>query len=158
MAVRTEHFEMDAGLEFTCKQPGSLRAQATDLSVDLRGGSIIRCFLAIKVSPEGYDQIESGSLFNLLPNIRGRILTCKLDPKVGVELDLKLNPTFIFDLAMSFSSAEEIARHLLKLNREGGASLLQAENWYAQYVKQKVVLPPEIGEGQLKIGYSTSWA
>ena len=159
MAEKTVYHEMDAELIFHDSDGRRLSVQATELSADTLDGLLIRYFLAITVTPEVYQQIDKGEWFNLLINVRGQIFGGRLDPKTDVELDLKLDPMFVFDLSMKVKTIAEAAALLLQLNREEPDSdLLSGASWFALHVKQKVELPPEIGPGTLKVGYSTEWA
>jgi hypothetical protein len=76
-----------------------------------------------------------------------------------VEIEAKLDPAFIYLLSTQIKSVEALAAHLQKISQSyPNDSLVTTESWFALYVKQSVALPPEVGEGQLKVGYSTTWA
>lgn len=159
MAEKTVYDDMDAKLTFHDSDGRTLNVKAAQLSADTLDGALIRYFLAITVTPAVYQQIDKWEWFNLLVDVRGQIFGGKLDPNIDVELDLKLDPMFVFDLSMKVKTIAEAAALLLQLNHEEpGSDLLACESWYAMHVKQKVELPPEIGPGTLKVGYSTEWA
>jgi hypothetical protein len=158
MASQTLHLPFVGELVFHDGDNQPLPVQTIELSVDTLNDSIIRCFLAFKISYAAYETVDSKELFNLLPDSRGEIFGGKLDTTVDVEIEAKLDPGFIFDIAMSIHSLEELAAHLRDLNQNQPESdLLASESWYALNVKQSVPLPPEFGAGSLKVGYKTTW-
>lgn len=159
MNVKTLHHLLDYELQFHDRAGAALSVRALELTVDDLNGSLIRCCLSFKVSPELYRRIDTEALFHLDPEVRGAIFGGRLEPEVDVEIEAKLDPQFIFDLSMQIKSIDELAEHLLRISQTQPTDpLMNTESWFALYVKQEVVLPPEIGEGQLKVGYSTTWA
>lgn len=82
-----------------------------------------------------------------------------MDPDEDVEIEAKLDQNLLSGITQRLKTITAIAEHLREpgLNKQED-SLLSTENWFALYVKQSVPLPPEFGEGKLKVGYSTSWA
>jgi len=159
MSDTTQTHVIDVDIDLLDAEQHPIHARALEMSVDLRNGIIIRCYLSLRVGPAVYQQIDAKAIFHLRPEVRGQIFGGKLDSTNDVEIDLKLDPAFIFMLSLSAKSAQEVAEQLLQANQARVQSdLLPTENWYACYVKQQVELPPEIGPGSLKIGYSTTWA
>jgi hypothetical protein len=159
MSVKTLHHSVDYELQFHDRNEAALTVRALELTVDDLNGSLIKCFLSFKVSPELYRRIDTEALFHLDPEVRSAIFGGSLEPDVDVEIQAKLDPQFIFELSMQIKSIKELADHLLKISQTQPADpLMNTESWFALYVKQEVVLPPEIGEGQLKVGYRTTWA
>ena len=159
MSVKTLHHSVDYELQFHDRNEATLTVRALELTVDDLNGSLIKCFLSFKVSPELYRRIDTEALFHLDPEVRGAIFGGSLEPDVDVEIQAKLDPQFIFELSMQIKSIKELADHLLKISQTQPADpLMNTQSWFALYVKQEVVLPPEIGEGQLKVGYRTTWA
>jgi hypothetical protein len=159
MSSKTLHHPIAYELELHDTTGAAIAVQAVDLTVDTLDGRIIRCFLTFRVSPAIYQQIDTHALFNLTPEVRGQIFGGQLQPDADVEIEAKLDPAYIFSLSTQVASVEALAEYLPTI-REGqpNDALLDTESWFALYVKQSVALPAEFGEGQLKIGYRTTWA
>ena len=154
-------FPLDYELRMRDRNGDSLTVRTLELAVDLLDGtqSIVKCVLSLLVSPENYQRVDTNNLFNLHPNVRGQIFGGKLEPDIDVEIEAKLDPLLIFDISTKIKTIEALAEHLLTLNQnESEHALLNTKSWFAMYVRQLVKLPPEFGEGKLKVGYSTTWA
>ena len=158
MSFQTLHLPFVGSLTFHDRDNQALPVETIELSVDEMDGSIVRCFLAFKISYAVYETVDREELFNLLPDTRGEIFGGQLDATQDVEIEAKLDPGFIFDIAMTIHSIEDLAAHLRDLNQNQPESdLLASESWYALNVKQSVPLPAEFGAGTLKVGYKTTW-
>ena len=159
--MKTLHHSIDFELQMRDREGRSVAVRVLELAVDLLDGtqSIVNCFLTILVSPENYQQIDTNESFNLYSDARGQIFGGKLEPDLDVEIEAKIDPSFIFAISTQIKTVENLADRLLYLSQnEPEDALLNTESWFALYVKQSVELPPEFGEGKLKVGYSTTWA
>lgn len=161
MVSKTLHHPLDYELTlYDRRLEQAIMVQALELSVDELDGSIIRCLLSFQISFECYQEVDAHAMFNLLPEVRGQIFGGALQPVVDVEIEAKLDPALIFPLfSLGITSIEALATHLLETSQQQpDDDLVNTESWFALNVKQAVSVPPEIGEGQLKIGYQTTWA
>jgi len=158
--MKTLRYNVDCDLQMRDREGNFITVRALELAVDLLDGtdSIVKCFLTFLVSPESYQRIDTNKLFNLAPDARGQIFGGKLEPDLDVEIETKLDPSFIFEISTQIKTIKALADHLLKISQnQSDSSLLNTESWFAIYVKQSVQLPAEFGEGTLKVGYSTTW-
>ncbi|CAN1208784.1 hypothetical protein TUMEXPCC7403_01085 [Tumidithrix helvetica PCC 7403] len=159
--MKTLHHSLDCELQMRDREGSSISIRALELAVDFLDGtdSIIRCFLTFIVSPEIYQRIDADELFHLRLDMRGQIFGGKLQPNVDVEIETKIDPSLIYEISTEVRSIEKIADRLLSSSQsQSNDPLLNTESWLALYVKQSVKLPPEFGEGKLKVGYKTGWA
>jgi hypothetical protein len=159
--MKTLHHPLDYELQMRDREGRSVAVRALELAVDLLDGTqnIVNCFLTIIVSPENYQQIDTNELFHLYPEARGQIFGGKLESDLDVEIEARIDPSFIFAISTQIKTVENLADRLYHLSQnEPEDALLNTESWFALYVKQNVELPPEFGDGKLKVGYSTTWA
>ena len=159
--MKTLHHPLDSELQMRDRQGDLIPVRAIEIAVDLLDGtqSIVNCFLTILVNPDNYKKIDTNELFHLNPDVRGQIFGGELEPDLDVEIEAKIDPSFIFDISTQIKTVENLADRLLYLSQnEPESPLLNTESWFAIYVKQSVDLPPEFGEGRLKVGYRTTWA
>lgn len=160
MSIRSLHTSLKFELIFfDSRNQSHVSVEALDLNIDELDGSMIRCFITFRSSFETYKKIDSRALFNLTPEVRGPIFGGELNPSQDVEIEAKLDPTLILPLSSQVTSIEELAQYLQNLSKhQSRDGILDTESWFAINVKQSISLPPEIGKGQLKVGYSTAWA
>lgn len=159
--MKTLRFPLDYELRMRDRNGDPLTVKALELAADLLDGtsSIVKCFLTLLVSPENYQRVDTDNLFNLHPDARGQIFGGKLEPDIDIEIEAKLDPSFIFEISTKIKTLEALSQHLQTINQsQPEHPLLNTESWLALYVKQSVELPSEFDEGKLKIGYSTTWA
>lgn len=137
-------------------EPVSVRA--TDLAVTETDRKISECRLTFEVSPEVYRRIDEQALFNLKPEERVTMPDAEFDPNRDIEIQARLAPDTLVLLSAHATTPAAAAEYLLEQNQNHPDSpLLATENWFALYVTQQEPLPPGM-EGELKIGYSTTWA
>jgi hypothetical protein len=157
--MKTFYHSVDCELRLLDPDNESIPVWVSEIGVDEIDGSIVKYFLTFLVKPEAYDCIDRNELFNLAHQARGQTFGGELDPEIDVEIEAKLDKALISDISTEISSAEEFANLLLKISQnEPDNHILNTESWFAMTVKQSVELPPEFGEGSLKVGYRTVWA
>lgn len=159
--MKTLHHPLDCELQMHDRQGNLIIVNTSELAADLLDSteSIVGCFLTFLVSPETYHHIDINELFHLHSDVRGQVFGGKLEPDVDVEIEAKLDPSFIFEISTKIKTLDALSQHLRTITQnQPDHPLLNTESWFALYVKQSVELPPEFGEGKLKVGYSTTWA
>ena len=159
MSPETIHHSVAYDLPMRDRSGAALKIQVSELAVDTLEGSIIKCVMTFQVSPEVYQHIDAEALFNLAPEVRGPLAGGAFEADVAIEIEAKLDSAFIFSIAMEIESVDALANYFKDIGQhQPDHELLSSESWLALYVKQQVPLPPDIGEGTLKLGYSTAWA
>ncbi|PZO37070.1 MAG: hypothetical protein DCF19_19790 [Pseudanabaena frigida] len=159
--MKTSHHPLDCELQMRDRKGNLITVNTLELAADLLDGtaSIVECFLTFLVSPATYHHIDINESFHLHPDARGQVFGGKLEPDIDVEIETKLDPSFIFEISTKIKTLDALSQHLQTINQnQPDHPLLNTESWFALYVKQSVELPPEFGEGKLKVGYSTTWA
>lgn len=159
--MKTLHHSVEIELALRPPQGNPITLQITEVAADLLDGttSIARCFLTFTVDPDTYRRIDDEALFHLDPDVRGPLFGGQFAPDADIEIEAKLAPEFLYEVSTKTKTVEALAEHLRNLSHnEPGHLLLSTDSWFALYVKQAVTLPPELGEGALKVGYRTVWA
>lgn len=156
--MKTFHHPLEIELQFHDPEGTPITLQVIDLSADFLDEIITRCVLTFSMSTEIYQYVDTHELFNLYTDVRGQLFGGEFKPNLNVEIEAKLDPSFIFDIATKVKTIEALSEHIQSINQNHPNDLLlNTESWFALNVKQSVELPPEFGEGSLKVGYSTSW-
>jgi len=71
MKAKTEHCGLNSDLTLGDASPSPLTVRATNLSLTKQEDQLIECRLTFSVNPELYQRIDTLSLFNLKPELRG---------------------------------------------------------------------------------------
>jgi hypothetical protein len=150
------HIALDSELTLRHAAGEPVSVRATALAVTETDGKISECCLTFEVSPEVYRRIDEQALFNLKPEERVTMPDAEFDPDRNIEIQARLAPETLV-LLSTHATTPAAAEYLLEQNQNHPDSpLLATENWFALYVTQQEPLPPGM-EGELKIGYSTTW-
>ena len=152
------HIALDNELTLYDRAGEALRVRGIDLAVIESHGQISECRLTVEASPEVYQHIDQQELFNLKLEVRVTMQDYKFDRRRGVEIQARLASETLAFLSTHANTPNSAADYLLEQNANYPDSpLLKTENWFGLYVTQQEPLPPGM-EGELKIGYSTTWA
>jgi hypothetical protein len=149
MMAKTENYQPDSELTLRDSSHSPLTVRATNLCLTKLDDQLIECRLTFSVNPELYQHIDTQSLFNLKPELRGAFIGEFLSsPDINIEISLK--PDLLPHLVEHAANPNEAANYLLNISAEKPDDpLLSTENWLGLSVKQQ----QESGE----IGYTTFW-
>lgn len=149
MTPETEHYHLDSNLALSDASPSPLTVRATNLSLTKLDDQLIECRLTLSVNPELYQRIDTQSLFNLKPELRGSFIGEFL-PSPDIKIEISLKPDLLPHLVEHAANPNEAANYLLNIStKKPDDPLLYTENGLALSVKQQ----QESGE----TGYSTFW-
>lgn len=149
MTILTQNHQLDSKLILHDRTPSPLTVRATNLSLTKQEDQLIECRLTFSVNPELYQQIDTQSLFNLNPELRGAF-TGEFQPSPDINIEITLKPDLLPHLVEHAANPNEAANYLLNISTEKPDDpLLLTENWLGLSVKQQ----QESGE----IGYTTFW-
>lgn len=149
MSPETEHYHLDSNLTLSDASPSPLTVRATNLSLTKLDDQLIECRLTLSVSPELYQRIDTQSLFNLKPELRGAFPS-EFQPSPDIKIEISLKPDLLPHLVEHAANPKEAANYLLNISGEKPDDpLLSTENWLGLSVKQQ----QESGE----TGYTTFW-
>ncbi|MEP6519602.1 YbjN domain-containing protein [Microcoleus vaginatus] len=152
MSDTLEHFqfqleERELTLRDTCQSPLTFHTLA--LSLTKLDDQLIECRLTFSVNPELYQRIDTQSLFNLKPELRGAF-TGGFLPSPDIKIEISLKPDLLPHLVEHAANPNEAANYLFNISTEKPDDpLLSTENWLGLSVKQQ----QESGE----TGYTTFW-
>jgi hypothetical protein len=150
MSAETEHYHLDSNLTLSDASPSPLTVRAVSLSLTKLDDELIECRLTFSANPELYKRIDTQSLFNLKPEVRGSFLAGEFLPSPDIKIEISLKPDLLPHLVEQAANPNEAANYLLDLSGEKpNDPLLSTENWLALSVKQQ----QESGE----TGYTTFW-
>ncbi|MEG4395801.1 YbjN domain-containing protein [Microcoleus sp. BROC3] len=158
MNTKTENHQLDSKLTLRDSEallhsadrpPSPLTVRATNLSLTKQEDQLIECRLTFSVNPELYQRINTQSLFNLKPELRGAFQSEFL-PSPDIKIEISLKPDLLPHLVEHVANPNEAANYLLNISTEKPDDpLLSTENWLGLSVKQQ----QESGE----TGYTTFW-
>jgi hypothetical protein len=149
MTNYTENHQPDSELTLRDRTNPPLTVRATNLSLTKQEDQLIECRLTFSVNPELYQRIDTQSLFNLKPELRGAFPSEFL-PSPDIKIEISLKPDLLPHLVEHAANPNEAANYLLNISGEKPDDpLLSTENWLGLSVKQQ----QESGE----IGYTTFW-
>ncbi|BAY90666.1 MULTISPECIES: YbjN domain-containing protein [unclassified Tolypothrix] len=110
--------------------------------------TLCECRLTFRVTSQLYQQIETESLFNLKPELRGAFNVASFHSDVDIEIEATLQPQLLPQLAEHATDKESAIAYLTTCSSPN--PLLSTESWFALKVSQNL----ESGE----IGYRTFWS
>jgi len=109
--------------------------------------------LLLSMTHDTYAKVNAEALFHLQEFARGPGEDFRADRLV--EIEARLRDGLLNEL--SESAVDTLVQLARQSVTETAVPLLETESWYALHVTQRVDVPPKIGEGVLKMGYSTTW-
>jgi hypothetical protein len=143
MSPETEHYHLDSNLTLSDASPSPLAVRATNLSLTKQEDQLLECRLTLSVNPELYQRIDTQSLFNLKPELRGSLTAGEFISESNIEITASLKPDLLTHLTPHLA---DVPTYLKSLNQEQPENpLLSTESWLALQVKQ------------LQTGYRTFW-
>jgi len=149
MEVKTEHLGLNGELTLRDSSHSPLTVHTINLSLTKQENQLIDCRLTLSVNPELYQHIDTQSLFNLKPEIRG-VAAFEFQPSPDIKIEISLKPDLLPHLVEHAANPNEAANYLLNISTEKPDDpLLSTENWLGLSVKQQ----QESGE----TGYTTFW-
>jgi hypothetical protein len=149
MTTHTENHQPNSELTLRDRTNSPLTVCATNLSLTKLDDQLIECRLTLCVNPELYQRIDTQSLFNLKPELRGAFQSEFL-PSPDIKIEISLKPDLLPHLVEHAANPNEAANYLLNISAEKPDDpLLSTENWLGLSVKQQ----QESGE----TGYTTFW-
>ena len=149
MVVQTELSLLECKLILYDRTNSPLTVRATNLSLTKQEDQLIECRLTLSVNPELYQRIDTQSLFNLKPELRGAF-TGEFQSSPDIKIEISLKPDLLPHLIEHAANPNEAANYLLNISTEKPDNpLLSTENWLGLSVKQQ----QESGE----TGYTTFW-
>ena len=138
MNTKTENHQLDskltlrdseALLQSADRAPSPLTVRATNLSLTKQEDQLIECRLTLSVNPELYKRIDTLSLFNLKPELRGAFPSEFL-PSPDIKIEISLKPDLLPHLVEHAANPNEAANYLLNISAEKPDDpLLSTENW-----------------------------
>src|SRR4028118_773346 len=143
MMAKTETYQPDRELTLRDRTDSPLTIRATNLSLTKLDDQLIECRLTLSVNPELYQRIDTQSLFNLKPELRGTLTAGEFISESNIEITASLKPDLLTHLTPHLA---DVPAYLKSLNQEQPENpLLFTESWLALQVKQ------------LQTGYRTFW-
>ena len=109
----------------------------------------------IEVDRAGYERVDLGHLFHLLPEVRGPG-SATFDPPAAVRIELHLKSMLVPQLFAFAQHPGAAGNRLADLSAEGNSVLLDTESWYARRVTADAEQPVGL-DAELRIGYRTAW-
>ncbi|MGB3402716.1 MAG: YbjN domain-containing protein [Microcoleaceae cyanobacterium] len=136
------------------------------ITLSIQAQEYIECRMIGSLSREVYAIVEAKALFHLNPEVRSQSTPEAFTPDQNIEVEISLSPHLLPHLTGYMHSQqghlaaiEYIGDVLTQLSQNTpDDALLLTENWYAIAVRQEKPLPPELGGGSVKQGYTTQWA
>jgi hypothetical protein len=136
------------------------------ITLSIQAQEYIECRMIVSLSSEVYAIVEAGSEFHLNPEVGSQSSHQAFTPDQNIEVDLSLSPHLLPHLTGymqqkqgHLAAIEYIGDVLTQLSQNTpDDALLLTENWYALALRQEKPLPPELGGGSVKQGYTTQWA
>lgn len=155
-------------LVFINPSGSSLQLRVVNLDLVEQDNTLSECRLTFQVTSNLYQQIDTESLFNLKPELRGDLNAASFQSEPEIEIEATLQPQFLPQLAEHATDTETAILYLITCSQQKSISkrtkkqskanvadkdlnpLLLTESWFALNVKQNL----ESGE----IGYRTFWS
>ena len=147
----------DVNIQMFTSTGEQINITITESNFVLTNGKPTEAKLTITINKKTYQIIDSLEDFNLKQEARNESSVEKFSEKKPIEIELILNNKYIEILEPAVDNAENLIKHLIKVNKNKiNSPLLQTQNWFALYIKQEIDIPNNM-EGNLKMGYSTKW-
>lgn len=138
---------LNAHSTFLTPAQSPLICEATQLILTVLDSKILQCNLALQLTAEAYEQVQTQTLFNLNSEIQNAKAIAPFQPELPITLTISLRPDLLPQLA---DHQETFAEYLTQLKVEQpDHPLLSTDSWFVLQVKQ---ITPS-GE----IGYRTFW-
>jgi hypothetical protein len=132
----------------------SLELQVIDIALVEQDHILFECRLTFQVTPQLYQQIDTESLFNLKPELRGALNAASFQGETSIEIEATLQPQLLPQLADQTTDLETAIAYFVncsqkqKLNTDPTDEslisapeinpLLSTESWFALNVKQNL--------------------
>jgi len=143
MTTHTENHQLDSKLTLRDRTPSPLNVRAVSLSLTKLDHQLIECRLTFFVNPELYQRIDTQSLFNLKPELRGSLTAGEFISESNIEITASLKPDLLTHLTPHLAN---VSTYLTTLSEQQPENpLLSTESWLALQVKQ------------FQTGYRTFW-
>src|SRR4028119_1075914 len=95
MSTKIEHCHLDSELTLHDRTTTPVTVRAVSLSLIKQDDEVIECRLTFQVSPQLYQRIESGALFNLKPEMRRPLSAGNFLPEPDIEIEIGLQPNLL---------------------------------------------------------------
>jgi hypothetical protein len=139
MTVHTETHQPDTDLTLRDPSQSPLTIHALILTLTKQDDTPIEARLTFQVTPEIYQRIDTESLFNLKPDLRGSLTAGEFTSESNIEIAASLKPdllTYVTALLTYLKNPNE---------QQPESPILSTESWLALQVKQH------------ETGYRTFW-
>jgi len=117
MTTHTENHQPDSELTLRDRTSSPLSVRAIALSLTKQDDQLIECRLTFSVNPEFYQRIDTQSLFNLKPELRGPF-TSEFLPSPDIKIEISLKPDLLPHLLEHAANPNEAANYLLNISAE----------------------------------------
>lgn len=150
MTNNTKNYHSNSNLTLLTSIHSPLPIHSPTLTITQKNDTPIECRLTFQITPQLYQQIETQSLFNLKPELRGSLTNGNFQPQPNIEIEATLQPDLLPHLTENITNPDGAITYLQNISKsEPENPLLSTENWFALQVKQ----PQESGETE----YRTFW-
>ncbi len=157
MSLQKNTYPIDDTLVFQTSDD-SIAVTAETLTVSYRYDKPVDCILTCQISSDVYQFIDTHAWFHL--QTKNRKTAPTFDMGESFEIEMRLSTVYLPMILGKGVDVQQFIDILLEASQADTAHyLLDPQNWYALYVKQRVTLPPELAKSDqfLKIGYATVW-
>jgi hypothetical protein len=147
MTTDTQIHQLNIELTLYDSEQSSLTIHTKALTFTTQDNTLIESRLTFQVNPELYQHIHKQALFNLKPELRGKLTNGEFDSETNIEITASLKPNLLPNLTPHLNYFPD---YLQKLSQEDPNNpLLSTESWLGLEVNQQR-LP-------IATGYSTFW-
>jgi len=115
MTTDTENHQPNSELTLHDRTNSPLTVRATNLSLTKQEDQLIECRLTLFVNQELYQRIDTQSLFNLKPELRGAF-TGEFLPSPDINIEISLKPDLLPHLVEHVANPNEAANYLLNIS------------------------------------------
>ncbi len=147
MTTDTQIHQINTELTLYNSEQFPLTIHTKALTFTTQDNTLIESRLTFQVNPELYQHIHNQALFNLKPELRGKLTNGEFDSETNIEITASLKPNLLPNLTPHLNYFPD---YLQKLSQEDPNNLLlSTESWLGLEVNQQR-LP-------ITTGYSTFW-
>ncbi len=136
--MKTTSAQINQQLIFQTKSGDSIKLEIIKIKLAKEKQEIKECQLIGNLDLALYQQIENQELFQLQPQLKGRISSGEFNPNLPLTITIYLEPELLPNLEKQAAGAKSAANYLLKLGEtQPDTELLQTDNWFTLTVKQQ---------------------
>jgi hypothetical protein len=147
MTTHSNVYQLNTELTLHDSFQSPLTLNAITLTLTKLDDALISAHLTFQVNPESYQRIQTQSLFNLQPELRGSLSNGEFDNETNISITASLKPDLLSVLTPHLENAPACLQQLIQ--EDPNKLLLSPASWLGLQVKQHR-LPKETG-------YRTFW-